>query len=145
MIANEVSAAVNIGLALAAIAAMRAYWPRAPLHPGHGPGRTFYFAFLLLGVSVAMNAAAWGLWRIGTSGGFWWAEPMRTWFAWGDIFWKGTSAAGFLLLLRAKLDALDEDERPNWNMLTIAFHPNSDALFVRICGALQRRSFKKRG
>ena len=57
MIANEVSAAVNIGLALAAIAAMRAYWPRAPLHPGHGPGRTFYFAFLLLGVSVAQNQA----------------------------------------------------------------------------------------
>lgn len=147
MTANDLAAVVNIGLAIMAVAAMRAYWPRAPLRPGYGPGRLFYAAFLVLGVSVAMNAAAWGIWRFATAADLWWADPLRVWFAWGDAFWKGMSAVGFWMLLRAKLAALAEDERAKWNVITVIWHPNSDAVAVRIfisLAALPGR-FRKRG
>ena len=141
MLDQIISAAANLALCATGLLVVRAYYPRDGW-PLSTAARAFHAGFLVAALATALNAGAWGVYRlaliVGADG---LADLMGTAFRYGDGFWKLAGALAFLSLLLAKLNALDPEERRDWNILSIAFHPENDALFVRICRAASRHRF----
>lgn len=138
MLDQIISAAANFALASTGLLVARAYYPRNgwPTAPA---ARAFHAGFFITALATALNAGAWFIYRVVSMAG---AESaaaiMAQAFRYGDGFWKVAGAAAFVLLLLAKLRALDPEDRESWNLVTVAFHPDEAALAVRICGAMAR-------
>ena len=106
-------------------------WPEAPA------ARAFHAGFFITAVAASLNAGAWFFYRlVSMAGADNAATLMAQAFRYGDGFWKLAGAVAFVMLLTAKLRALDPEERFDWNLLTVVWHPRSDALAVRLYGAL---------
>ena len=136
MLDQIVSATANLTLAVTGLLVVRAYFPRDGW-PASTAARSFHIGFLVSALAAALNAAAWGVYRLAVlTGADGLADVLGQAFRYGDGFWKIAGAAAFLSLLLAKLAALEPEERGQWNLLTVAFHPDQDALAVRIYGAL---------
>lgn len=136
MLDHIVSATANLSLAVTGFLVVRAFYPRAGWPPSKA-ARAFHIGLLTSALGASMNAAAWFSYRLAVlMGADDTAAVLAQSFRYGDGFWKILGAAAFVSLLLSKLAALDPDERRNWNLMTIAFHPDSDALAVRIHAAL---------
>ncbi len=129
---------VNIWAALSGVVAARAWWPRHSLWPEPRSTKVFYCSVIGLMVAFGCNAALRAVDMLLS-----WPPALHL-SSLDDLLWRLLGGAACVGMVWAKLLALPAEERGQWNMLTIVFHPDPDAIVVRICNAVARRMRRRK-